>query len=675
MTKNPFVKKLLSYSPERDDSIGRPERWDDPPPLVVETPLHDEMERLANELWSGPTRPIWYFLVGGPGNGKSEAIGAFVRAINSLSVAEGFGKVLVASAGKDGGEIDYEFQASLKSHGELLLLQDVSVPRKRNQDPARNLLEALSLYSGQNVIACANRGMLLRAVRIARTDSNYQELLPILEAIDQRSQESVNQPDPCWRAKLGGNDIEVRVWPLDHESVLFGENDGNAWSNPQGSIVDQIISLAVREENWEQQGCSECPARSLCPLYCDALWLRDPELRLSFLTLLRKSEVWSGQRIVLREALDLISTILVGTPSDFSSGSVELHPCEWVQEKIDPNLVAPFDWKKLLDLVSHRIYQDIFGRTTPTGLRIDDTYENRDSWVLAPLLLLGSSGQQAVAAIKQVDRVFAKQAGATRISGRKGTLSRMDPAIDTAWCDRNAVLADCTISEFKVSAAGAPLELLLCEFFEELENTAQILAPSKDPARAFAAIYRWASSLFHRFSALKVGASSAPLVMDDYLELLAWPMRPINSEGTTTTLRDLMREVAEDDRKFDLASNFTGLLPALQISFRSARHRNQSPPWPANDRLVVEVVSGADGGSPLILPADVFVEMWRKHAEGAADWNMSPIVSSLMRLWRDDFVVSRGLFRGLREVSYSGTNNLLFEALGNGKFQVRPISP
>jgi hypothetical protein len=674
MTKNPFVKKLLSYSPERDDSIGRPERWDDPPPLVVETPLHDEMERLASELWSGPTAPIWYFLVGGPGNGKSEAIGAFVRAINSLSTAEGFGKVLVASAGKDGGEIDYEFQASLKNHGELLLLQDVSVPRKRNQDPARNLLEALSLYAGQNVIACANRGMLLRALRIARTDSNYQPLLPILEAIDQRSQEAVSQPDPRWGAKLEGNDIEVRVWPLDHESVLFGESDGNAWSNPQGSIVDQVISLAVREENWEQQGCSECPARSLCPFYGDALWLRDSQLRLSFLILLRKAEVWSGQRIVLREALDLISTILVGSPSDFSSGSVELHPCEWVQNRTDRNLLTTSDWNGLLELVSHRIYQDIFGRTTPTGLRLDDTYDKRDSWVLSPLRLLGLSGQHAATAIEQVDTAFAKQAGAPRLCGRKGAISRMDPAIDTAWCERNAVLADCTMSEFKVSASAAPLELLLCEFFEELESAAQNLAPSKDPARAFAAIYRWASSLFHRFSALKVGASSAPIVMDDYLELLARPMRPINTEGTTTTLKDLMREATEDDRKFDLASNFTGALPALQVSFRPARPRNQSPPWPANDRLVVEVVSGGSSGSPMILPADVFVEMWRKYAEGAADWNVSPTVSSLMRLWRDDFVVSRGLFKGLQEVSYSGANNLLFEALGDGKFQVRPIS-
>jgi hypothetical protein len=674
MTRNSFVKKLLSYSPERDDAIGRPERWDEPPPLVVDTPLHNEMERLAEELWSGPAKPVWYFLVGGPGNGKSEAIGALVRKINSLAAAEGLDKVLDADAGEGGGEINYEFQASLKNHGELLLLQDVSVPRKRNQDPARNLLDALSLYAGHNVIACANRGMLLRAVRIARTESTYEELLPILESIDYRSQESVDQPDPCWQTKLSGKEIEVRVWPLDHESVLFGSNVENPWSNPQGSILDQIISLAVQEQHWELEGCSACPARALCPFYGDAVWLRDRDLRLNFLRLLRKAEVFSGQRIVLREALDLISTILVGTPSDFSNGSSELHPCEWVQQRIEPNRSAPCDWTSLLELVSHRIYQDTFGRTTPTGLRLDDSYEERDSWVLRPLRLLDLAGEQAAAAIETVDSAFAKQAGAPRICGRKGILSSMDPALDTAWCERNALLADCTVGEMKAVASNSPLETVLAEYFEELEQTAQNLAPSRDPARAFAALYRWASTLFHRYSALRVGASSGPLVMDDYLELLEQPMRPVCSEGNATTLKDLMRIVAEDDRQFEVAAKFTSALPALQISFRSARARSHSPPWPANDRLVVEVVSGGIGTSPMVLPADVFVEMWRKHAAGAADWNISPTVSSLMRRWRDDFVVSHGLFKSQQEISYSGSKDLLFEALGKGKFQVRSVS-
>ena len=76
--KNDFTLSLLNYSAERDDCIGRPERWGNPPPLVVSTPLHDEMIALADEVWTTPQHIVWYFLVGGPGNGKSEAVGAFV---------------------------------------------------------------------------------------------------------------------------------------------------------------------------------------------------------------------------------------------------------------------------------------------------------------------------------------------------------------------------------------------------------------------------------------------------------------------------------------------------------------------------------------------------------------------------------------------------------------------
>ena len=61
--KNEFTKQLLNYSAERDDCIGRPDRWGDPPPLVVKTPLHDEMVAFAEEVWNGSDRLIWYFLV------------------------------------------------------------------------------------------------------------------------------------------------------------------------------------------------------------------------------------------------------------------------------------------------------------------------------------------------------------------------------------------------------------------------------------------------------------------------------------------------------------------------------------------------------------------------------------------------------------------------------------
>src|SRR5215831_1534079 len=97
--RNDFTRGLLKYSAERDDCIGRPERWGNPPPLVVNTPLHEEMVAFANEVYSNAPRLVWYFMVGGPGNGKSEAVGAFVRGLNAKTQSAGQPAVFDPSKG------------------------------------------------------------------------------------------------------------------------------------------------------------------------------------------------------------------------------------------------------------------------------------------------------------------------------------------------------------------------------------------------------------------------------------------------------------------------------------------------------------------------------------------------------------------------------------------------
>jgi hypothetical protein len=368
--ENEFTRRLLNYSAERDDCIGRPERWGSPPPLVVNTPLHEEMIALANEVWLGSRSIVWYFLIGGPGNGKSEAVGAFVRQLNAEAQKAGQSPVFDAAKGQHGGSIPYWFHESIP-RGEIMLLQDVSVPKLSGSDPADDFLATLELCAdpGGHLLACANRGMLLRATRLARRKSSCEWLIPILESIDKQSQESASAAGARWT--IDGNKIEIRVWPLDHESVLFGQGTGNLWADPSGSIFDQIIAKAVAQENWEGSGCTECPARELCPMLGDARWLRDLVRRRSALQILRYAEVWSGQRIVLREALGFLSMLLVGCPSDFVEEGMEVHPCEWVQRRTSDVPAKPKDERSLIDLISHRIYQDVFARPAPTGLALD----------------------------------------------------------------------------------------------------------------------------------------------------------------------------------------------------------------------------------------------------------------------------------------------------------------
>jgi len=672
--RNDFTRSLLNYSAERDDCIGRPERWGNPPPLLVETtPLHEEMESLADELWAEPQRMVWYFLVGGPGNGKSEAVGKLVRRLNRKAAAAGLQPIFDPAQGSHGGSIKYDFEGTLP-HRKMWLLQDVSVPMSKGSDPAADLLASLELCAegSLHLLACANRGMLLRATRTARKDPAKASLAALLEKIDAASREDSTAPQARWVQNCNGKEIEVRVWPLDHESVLFGQgNATNPWADPTGSLFDQVIQKAVATENWEQKGCSECRAHDSCPMYGDAIWLRDAQRRRGTLAILRNAEIWSGQRIVLREALGLVSAVLVGCPSDFVDGATELHPCDWVNNRLSGTPPKPKDQQSLLELVSHRIYQDLFGRPTPTGLALDRFHQARDEWVITALAMLPSIGVVMQDAIKRLDSSFPKQAGPLRLVSHDGILQPLDPSKDVAWCSKHNLLPDGTISELRNLGGTYGLEQHLGAMFLDLENGARNLDPHKDPARAFAALYRWASTLYLRCAGTACGETPNSDTLTDYLGLLQQPTRPIQAAEGQTTLRELMKAAAESGPKVEMAPSIVAELPSLQLKPLGARPRNANPRWPANDRLSLQVSSGATAGPSVLLTATTFLDTWRKQALHVAEWNISPAMENLMRAWRDDFIVSQGQFRNLQALDYSGTPALEFEFISPTTIQVR----
>lgn len=673
--RNDFTRSLLNYSAERDDCIGRPERWGSPPPLVVNTPLHEEMAALADETWSGPSSLVWYFLVGGPGNGKSEAVGAFVRHLNEKARQAGDPPVFDASKGEYGGSIPYWFHERISRGGEITLLQDISVPKNSGSDPAADFLASLELCmeSSAHLLACANRGMLLRATRLAREQPSCQWLVPILECIDKQSQEAAPAADARWTIEANGRKIEIRVWPLDHESVLFGQENGNPWAEPAGSIFDQIVTKAVAPANWEANGCTGCPACELCPMLGDARWLRDPARRRSILKILRNAEVWSGQRIVLREALGLLSMVLVGCPSDFVEGETELHPCEWVQKRALGVPAKIKDEHALIELISHRVYQDLFARPAPTGLAFDRAHQQRDEWIYERLALLEPGGENLALALKRIDSAFAKQAGPLRLIGGSGILRPFDPATDGGWCSIYKFSADAEISELRQLGAShqEELERQLGDLLERLENAARALAPHNDPAKTFAAIYRWASTLYLRLLGTALGETPNAEILRDYLGLLQQPLRPIQAGGKRTTLRDLMKAAAATDQKVSLARSFVAELPSLQLKPIGARQRSKEPRWPANDRLLLQVSAGSIAGPNVLLTATTFIDTWRKQILEVAEWNISPAIENLMRAWRDDFIVTKGEFRNLQAVEFTGGLALEFEFISATDIQVR----
>jgi hypothetical protein len=402
-------------------------------------------------------------------------------------------------------------------------------------------------------------------------------------------------------------------------------------------------------------------------MFGDAIWLRAPQRRRGALAILRNAEIWSGQRIVLREALGL------GCPSDFVDGATELHPCDWVKNRLSGTPATPKDQQSLLELVSHRIYQDLFGRPTPTGLALDRVHQLRDEWITTALAMLPNVGAATQTAIKRLDSTFPKQAGPLRLVSHDGILQPLDPSKDVAWCSKHALLADGTITELRNLGGTYGLELHLGTMFLSLENEAKNLDPHNDPAKVFAALYRWASTLYLRCAGTARGETPNADTLADYLGLLQQPTRPIQAAEGQTTLRELMKAAAESGPKVAMAPAIVAELPSLQLKPTGARPRSTNPRWPANDRLSLQVSSGATAGPSVLLTATTFLDTWRKQALHIAEWNISPAMENLMRAWRDDFMVSQAQFRNLQALEYAGTPAIEFEFITPTTIQVRPL--
>jgi hypothetical protein len=670
ITRNPFAESLLNYSADRDDCIGRPDRWGTPPPLMVDgTQLHLEMSELADELWAGPSRPVWYFLVGGPGNGKSEAVGALVRQFDDLRKKAGSGPTLEKAVVSGSGRIKYAYHCEPKPGTSLVLIQDISVPKAAGSRPEVDLLQELNqaLASGNNAVVCANRGMLLRAVRAARARPEFSHLVSELEKIDKNSQESSTQSVSRWTFKSGSHEADIRVWPLDHESVMLSDG-ADGWSNPTGSLLDQIVAKATGAANWETGACARCAMRSVCPFLNDALWLRDPARRRGFLRTLRHAEALSGQRIVLREALGMLAMVLVGTPSDFVVGQKGEHPCDWVHKHGAPppgKEIPPL--AGVLELLSHRIYVDTFGRHRPAGLDIETpSLPGGDTWITDALQRSTPEAAAAAASAKALDKHFAKQAGPPRFAASNSVFSLLDPARDCGWCNAGKLDPDSPVEAIAATtvANSSALEAALLTHYEELQAGIKAQPQHADVTRQLAALARWFSGFYLWMAGLATGSSALAPVLDDFLVLLATPDSPLGSTGNAKSLTDLLRD---SGREYMLTHGFIADLPQPRPAPTAARLRSPSPRWPANDRLALRLSNSVF----VPLSAGTLVDIWQRRYNQVAKWCMPPALENLTSAWRNESMVLEQRYRDVPAVTYKGSPPLEFEARPGNSVQVR----
>lgn len=316
------VKRLF------DSESGRPGKQ------LLRTGLISRLENWASKLASGvPNTPRILLLVGGPGNGKTEAIEHTIFCIDDGMVARGnllnelsksfhppHGQAVPRVISVDAGSL-----AATPRELQLAIVQDASVTAGFEGRPAPELLieELLTLLQGPETsyyLCCVNRGVLDDALIFA-LEHGLDQARTLLEAITRSVSLSSNAPT-CW--PLAGFPA-IAIWPMDAESLLVSPND--TLPSPSATLLEHATNPAY----WPRT--SVCAAGENCPFCHSQTLLAREENRSGLLQILRWYELASGKRWSFRDLFTLISYLLAGhRPAGTGQHG---NPCDWARHVVE----------------------------------------------------------------------------------------------------------------------------------------------------------------------------------------------------------------------------------------------------------------------------------------------------------------------------------------------------
>ena len=368
-----FPKDLVEWSGHHSGGVKRlfdPESGR-PGGGLLRTPLLERLEAWAHALAaSKPGTPRVLLLVGGPGNGKTEAI---EHTIKTLDVAFATGGRLVSELSiaftPNGGKVprvvmvDAGSLASPSRAASLSIVQDASVTAGHEGRTAPSLLideltKTASSSDHDIYLCCVNRGVLDEAL-IHAIDHELDGMRTLLETVTRAVSLSSSAPI-CW--PLQGHPWAA-VWPMDAESLMIPPAAGDR------SPAAELLAHAINSDFWPSEGA--CPAGDRCPFCHSRKLLNRDGNREALLQILRWYELASGKRLSFRDFFSLLSYLLAGHQHAVR-GQMST-PCEWAAHLVQADQAAKTsanpnrnELTALLRLVSSS-YQHALFHTWDTG--------------------------------------------------------------------------------------------------------------------------------------------------------------------------------------------------------------------------------------------------------------------------------------------------------------------
>lgn len=370
-----FPDGLLNWAGHRDGGVKKPFSANSGRPTgqQIETGLTQRLQRWASALSMGEEEtPVAIFLVGGPGNGKTDAIETVVEFLdNALNC---YGKLIYAC--KDKFDVELPPRKIIVDLSEILdksnilhirklaIVQDATevdleLPEKTPEALFLEDVESL-VTSGsreRSLFLCGiNRGILAHAALVGHAENRDPAALEFIDRLTLAATSGV-EGTSCWPLK--GYEWAVG-WPMDVESLVDHSILGDELA-PARKVLEKALEL----DDWTP----ECDAGELCPFHTNSKLLRNSQAQQHFVEILHYYELASGKRWNFRDLFSLISHVFVGHESTFNIDSKRVSPCEWAayhaKNSQSPRQDAIISaWLLASRLYTHALF--------PTWPRLDD---------------------------------------------------------------------------------------------------------------------------------------------------------------------------------------------------------------------------------------------------------------------------------------------------------------
>lgn len=371
-----FPDALIKWAGHRDGGVRLPFNSGSGRPTgkQIITPLVKRLAFWAKNVVTDATQPRIVMLVGGPGNGKTDAIEGCISSLaDAIGPNCGLSRQFAEAYRVDGKSVPPRKVSisveSLELNGRTLPFSSVRLVQDATEgDPSlgisaeelllQDLQESLAEGRRDLYLCCVNRGILASAARQAVENSKYKSLSPVVNVI---TESVTSKPDAPAAWPLHGLP-EIAVWPMDVESLVDFDK-----SNDTRSVAHDVFEVLLDEARWKKP----CELGSRCPFCQNRKLLVRKGAQDNLINLLHYYELQSGKRWSFRDLFSLVAYLFVGDFSELEFKGKRVTPCEWAmsQYKLSKNqAIDTAEGDRAAYLLASRLYHH---RLFPSWPRFD----------------------------------------------------------------------------------------------------------------------------------------------------------------------------------------------------------------------------------------------------------------------------------------------------------------